>query len=137
MESDNIKKEQFIRSQKMSGEEARTLYVKRNTLKEQLSAAREQQHEADKKFYELQPRFFKESAKVRSQYKTFLSCLQEFCNSLISLNNAQDINWSQYEYDAVSDDFIKSSRNQLTELIDKLKKEWHRLLKNTDMTRTE
>uniref|UniRef100_A0A915EIG4 Uncharacterized protein n=1 Tax=Ditylenchus dipsaci TaxID=166011 RepID=A0A915EIG4_9BILA len=134
LDSENIKKEEFIRHQTMSGEEARTLIVKRKTLKEQLNSARDQNYEADKKKSELEPRFYKKSAELRFEYKAFLTSLQDFCSSFHSLNNVQGIKWSEYEYDAASQEFINSPRNKLTELIDMLKKETERITRTLEDT---
>uniref|UniRef100_A0A915ECN5 BPTI/Kunitz inhibitor domain-containing protein n=1 Tax=Ditylenchus dipsaci TaxID=166011 RepID=A0A915ECN5_9BILA len=101
IEDRNEKKETLIQSQTMTGDEARSLILKRRTLKEQLSSARAALHKAEMKFYELHPKFFKESGTISADIRR-LSCLQEFCRSLNSMGDLDEIDWSLYSYDLQS-----------------------------------
>uniref|UniRef100_A0A914HZ29 ABC transporter domain-containing protein n=1 Tax=Globodera rostochiensis TaxID=31243 RepID=A0A914HZ29_GLORO len=73
------------------------LIAKRQSVREELMVLRENLNKTEVRFYELQPKFFSQSFKIRSDYDGFISSLRVLCESLFDSEELQQQNLAELE----------------------------------------
>ncbi|KAI3410007.1 kinetochore-associated Ndc80 complex subunit ndc80 [Globodera pallida] len=121
---ENAEKERQIGAQKLSGQQARELISKRQSVREELLMLRENLNKTEMRIYELQPTFFKQSAKIRSDYNGFISCLRVLCESLFDSEELQQQNLAELEQCSFDQAIVEFQRsrddNKLKQLLTNL-----------------
>ncbi|KAI3418712.1 hypothetical protein GPALN_007819 [Globodera pallida] len=96
-------------AQKLSGQQARELLSKRQEVREELGVLRENLNKTEMRIHELQPTFFKQSAKVP---RTTESCLRVLCESLFNSEDLQQQNLAELEQCSFDQAIVEFQRSR-------------------------